>query len=202
MEENETIIKSANDLKVTITKLNGERVVDEDCCTSIVLMLKNNGQIGTSFLGAHNPEILKALKKAVNQYLRVLKKQLKTAPSMDDVVVNKDEPLDEDKIYKAEDVELKTNNDKVQPQDKSSTDKSTTNKSKSNKTKLNKTASKSHTDKSKKQSQKSEKSDKTNSNKIRSDEEKSIEEVQEIIKDIKRMQDEYKKESLNGNNKK
>jgi len=91
MEENQPIIKSANDIKIEVTKSNGEKVICEDCCTGLILMLKNTGEIGSSFLGAHNPALIKLLYKTMKKYFRTLKKQLKTAPSMDAVEVKKDE---------------------------------------------------------------------------------------------------------------
>ena len=66
-----------NDLRLAITGENDEFLVDEKCCTCINVILKNDGQIMTSFLGAHNPEIVKTLEKAQKAYFKGLKKTLK-----------------------------------------------------------------------------------------------------------------------------
>lgn len=179
-ETNETLIKSANDLKVEITKLNGEKVVDEECCTSIVLMLKNSGEMGTSFLGAHNKTILRAMKKAINKYFKILNKSLKSAPNEENIIVEKDvAPPDVQNNTGTNnfvDESNKLQNNTEKSVEKNNSDKDTLSKKskkKSNKNKLNKTLHKS----------------KSNG---KSAEQQSIDEVQEIIKDIKRMQDKYK----------
>ena len=66
-----------NDLRLAVTGENDEFLVDERCCTCINIILKNDGQIMTSFLGAHNPEIVKTLEKAQKAYFKELKKTLK-----------------------------------------------------------------------------------------------------------------------------
>ena len=66
-----------NDLRLVVTGENEEYLVDEKCCTCINIILKNDGQIMTSFLGAHNPEIVKTLEKAQKAYFKELKKTLK-----------------------------------------------------------------------------------------------------------------------------
>ncbi len=69
--------ETANDLRLTIKAEEKEILVDEVCCTSINIILKNDGQIMTSFLGAHNPEIVKNLEKAMKMYFKGIKKALK-----------------------------------------------------------------------------------------------------------------------------
>ena len=76
-KKDEKILKCANDLKVSITKLNGEILMQEDCCTMIQLVLKNSGEMATSFFGSHNPQIIKILEKALKGYFKSLKKTLK-----------------------------------------------------------------------------------------------------------------------------
>ena len=187
-ETKETLIKSANDLKINITKLNGEIVVDEECCTSIVLMLKNTGEIGTSFLGAHNPDILKALKKAINKYFRLLKKQLKTAPNEENIEVNKNEDLKE---------EIKLNNDNIENKNNTNTDNDNKDNKNKKSVKTTKNTNKKTTSKKSTSNNNSKQKNTTKNNKAKEKtaEEKSIDEVQEIIKDIKRMQDEYKNQN-------
>ena len=68
--------ETENDLKLTI-KGGKQVLVDENCCTSINIILRNDGQIMTSFLGAHNPEIIRSLEKAQKAYFKELKKTLK-----------------------------------------------------------------------------------------------------------------------------
>jgi len=70
-------IETNNDLRLTIKAEEKEILVDEVCCTSINIILKNDGQIMTSFLGAHNPEIMKNLERALKAYFKGLKKTLK-----------------------------------------------------------------------------------------------------------------------------
>ena len=76
-KKQEPIIKCANDLKVNIKKSNGEVVIDEECCTAVSVLLKNSGELATSFFGAHNPEVVKILEKTLKMYFRAIKKALK-----------------------------------------------------------------------------------------------------------------------------
>ena len=70
MEENkENMFKTANDLKVTVTKSNGEVVIDEECCTMVSIILKNTGDIAASFFGAHNPEVVRVLEKSLKGFV-------------------------------------------------------------------------------------------------------------------------------------
>lgn len=90
MEEN--IFKCPNELRVSIKKDNGEMVIDEDCCTNLSILVKNTGEIATSFLGAHSPELIKILDKTLKKYFKILKKTLKEEykkPSSDDIKVIK-----------------------------------------------------------------------------------------------------------------
>lgn len=68
--------ETENDLRLTIKAEEKEILVDEVCCTSINIILKNDDQIMTSFLGAHNPEIVKNLEKAMKIYFKGIKKTL------------------------------------------------------------------------------------------------------------------------------
>ena len=70
--------ETENDLRLTIKAEEKEILVDEVCCTSVNIILKNDGQIMTSFLGAHNPEIIKNLEKALKLYFKGIKKTLKS----------------------------------------------------------------------------------------------------------------------------
>ena len=72
-----TRFETENDLRLTIKAEEKEILVDEVCCTSVNIILKNDGQIMTSFLGAHNPEIIKNLEKSLKLYFKGIKKTLK-----------------------------------------------------------------------------------------------------------------------------
>ncbi len=76
---NEKTIKfdTENDLNVAIIKDGKDLLINEDCCTCINVMLKNDGQILTSFLGSHNPYIIAQLEQAQKYYFKGLKKALK-----------------------------------------------------------------------------------------------------------------------------
>lgn len=73
----ETLYQTENELKLTVKAQGKEVLVDEDCCTCVNIILKNDGQIMTSFLGAHNPEIVKQLERAQKAYYKEIKKTLK-----------------------------------------------------------------------------------------------------------------------------
>jgi len=66
-----------NELNLKVTGVHNQVLIDEECCTSINIILRNDGQIQTSFLGAHNPEILHNLEKAMKAYFKGIKKTLK-----------------------------------------------------------------------------------------------------------------------------
>lgn len=69
--------ETENDLNVAVIKDGKELLINEDCCTCINIMLKNDGNILTSFLGSHNPYIIDQLEKAQKYYFKSLKKALK-----------------------------------------------------------------------------------------------------------------------------
>lgn len=77
MEGQDNLFKCPNDLKVTIVKDNGEVVVDESCCTNLSILVKNSGEIATSFLGAHSPEMIKVLERSLKVYFKSIKKTLR-----------------------------------------------------------------------------------------------------------------------------
>ena len=90
------IIPCANDLKISAKKYTGEYILEEDCCTAITMILKNDGDLGISFMGAHNLDIVKMVEKNWKQYFKKLKKTLKqeqkTHTAEDDIkVVNTEE---------------------------------------------------------------------------------------------------------------
>src|SRR5574344_1349883 len=74
---NEIKFNTPNDLVLKVLKDNKESLIEEECCTAMTIILKNDGQICTSFLGSHNPYILKELAQAQKMYFKVLKKALK-----------------------------------------------------------------------------------------------------------------------------
>lgn len=73
----EKIFDTDNNIIVKISNAGAETLIDEDCCTCINIILKNDGRIATSFLGCHNKYIIKQLQSAQNKYFRKLKKTLK-----------------------------------------------------------------------------------------------------------------------------
>lgn len=113
MEEN--MFKCPNDLRVSIKKDNGEMVLDESCCTSLSIIVKNSGEMATSFLGAHSPELVKILEKTLKKYFKTLKKTLKEEykkPSPDEIKVIKGDSEENSKeiekaLSKEVDVDIK-----------------------------------------------------------------------------------------------
>ena len=95
---NQTLFKCGNDLKITVSKFTGESVLDEECCTVVGVILKNTGEIATSFLGAHNPEVIKVLEKTLKVYFKSIKKTLKNEfkkeDSTDIKVIDQEIPQD------------------------------------------------------------------------------------------------------------
>ena len=74
----EPIFKCPNDIKITMSKFTGEVMLDEECCTTVSVIMKNTGEIATSFFGAHNPEVIKVLEKTIKMYFKSIKKTLKS----------------------------------------------------------------------------------------------------------------------------
>lgn len=85
-EEDKKVFKCPNDFKVTMSKHNGEVVLDEECCTAVSIILKNTGEIATSFFGAHNKDVIKILEKTLKVYFKSIKKTLKTEASMEEEI--------------------------------------------------------------------------------------------------------------------
>ena len=111
--DNKELLKCGNDLKITVTKLNGEVIQDEECCTVVNLIMKNTGEIGTSFLGAYNMELVKLFEEVMANYMKTVKKAMKKQfknPDNDDITVNKDEPLAEDKKWSEDATKKSANN--------------------------------------------------------------------------------------------
>lgn len=98
MEEN--VFKCPNDLRVSIKKDKGEVVLDEECCTNLSILVKNTGEMATSFLGAHSPELVRVLEKTLKKYFKSLKKALKEdykTPSNDEIQVVKGDSVENSK---------------------------------------------------------------------------------------------------------
>lgn len=76
-EKVEIKYNTPNDLNLKVVGLEDQELLNEKCCTCINVILQNNGNIQTSFLGAHNPEIVRNLEKAMKLYFKGLKKALK-----------------------------------------------------------------------------------------------------------------------------
>ena len=121
-KKNETLFKCPNDLNIKITKSTGEIVFDEDCCTNVSIILKNTGEMATSFLGSHNPQLVKVLEKTLKQYFKGIKKTLHKEYKLDcpeEVsVVGADIP--EDKKWSGQAVpDIKKDEDKTELNDTS-----------------------------------------------------------------------------------
>lgn len=82
-EEKKEVFKCPNDFKVTMSKHNGEVMLDEECCTAVSIILKNTGELATSFFGAHNKDVIRILEKTLKVYFKSIKKTLKTEESME-----------------------------------------------------------------------------------------------------------------------
>ena len=65
------------DINVCIKQKSGQVLMNEDCCTVVNFVLKNNGDLASSFFGNHNLDIVKAIEKGYKIYFRKLKKELK-----------------------------------------------------------------------------------------------------------------------------
>ena len=77
MSEKKIQFDTKNDINVAVIKDGKDLLINEDCCTCINILLKNDGQILTSFMGSHNPYIVSQLEKAQKAYFKALKKALK-----------------------------------------------------------------------------------------------------------------------------
>lgn len=75
--ENKPKYNTVNELKLKVTGAGEQELINEECCTCINIILQNDGKIQTSFLGAHNPEIIRNLERALKVYFKGLKKTLK-----------------------------------------------------------------------------------------------------------------------------
>lgn len=75
--ENKPKYNTINELKLKVTGAGKQELINEECCTCINIILQNDGKIQTSFLGAHNPEIIRNLERALKVYFKGLKKTLK-----------------------------------------------------------------------------------------------------------------------------
>ena len=74
-------------MNVTIKKDGGELVLDENCCTAMVILLKNDGNMATSFYGYHNEKLIRVMAKAQKKYFKSLKKRLKTESIEDNLEI-------------------------------------------------------------------------------------------------------------------
>jgi len=89
----------ANDINVIIKSKKDGILFDQDCCTCINLILNNEGEIATSFLGVHNEFLLNQMIRAMKTYFKTLKKALKEErkkvdESLDTTTSNNEEAKD------------------------------------------------------------------------------------------------------------
>ena len=76
--EKEKMFDTDNHLKVEILDSKTKnKYVEQECCTCINILLTNDGEIATSFLGVHNDEIVHLLEKAQKLYFKKVKKEFK-----------------------------------------------------------------------------------------------------------------------------
>ena len=66
-----------NDIRVIIKSKKDGVFFDQECCTCINIILNNDGEVATSFLGVHNEYLIKQLEKVQKSYFKALKKTLK-----------------------------------------------------------------------------------------------------------------------------
>ena len=74
----EKIFDTDNHLSVVVedTKTKN-KYISQECCTCINILLTNDGDIATSFLGVHNDEIIKILERAQKLYFKKIKKEFR-----------------------------------------------------------------------------------------------------------------------------
>lgn len=123
-EKADLVFNTPNELKIKVTKFTGQTILDEDCCTSLNMVVKNDGQIQGNFLGAYNEELLKLLKRATKEYFKVLKKNLKSKPNDENISVESNEKNKSETDKKNADTHTKKVN-KKQTQTKTKTAKET-----------------------------------------------------------------------------
>ncbi len=66
-----------NDLRVVISSKADGVLFDQIACTCINIILNDDGEIATSFMGVHNENIVKQLERAQKAYFKAIKKTLK-----------------------------------------------------------------------------------------------------------------------------
>lgn len=71
------VLECANDLHISVKKYPNEFILDQECCTALTIILKNDGDLACSFMGAHNLGLVKLLEKSWKKYFKGLKKALK-----------------------------------------------------------------------------------------------------------------------------
>lgn len=98
-------------MNVAIKKDGGEIVLDENCCTAMVILLKNDGNMATSFYGYHNAKLIKIMTKAQKKYFKSLKKRLKTESEEDNIVI-KSEDIPQDQKWENNEIEEKLDENK------------------------------------------------------------------------------------------
>ena len=76
-EEKKPTLGVENDLRVVISSKADGILFDQICCTCINIILNDDGEIATSFMGIHNENIIKELEHAQKAYFKAIKKTLK-----------------------------------------------------------------------------------------------------------------------------
>ena len=92
-----------NGLVVTVLDKDKKmNYIDQECCTCLNILLTNDGEIATSFLGVHSEEIIHILKRAQKIYFKKLERELKkrhkeykvNRKNYKSVKIKKEEPTD------------------------------------------------------------------------------------------------------------
>lgn len=104
MEFEKIRLNCPNNIRVNIKKDGSQQLFDEDCCTVVSLVLRNNGELATSFYGALSPHILNTLETEQKKYFDQLRQQMRV-PRMefieededDDIEVSSDDIPEDDK---------------------------------------------------------------------------------------------------------
>ena len=76
--EKPRVFDTDNHLNVVVSDVKSKnQYISQECCTCINVLLTNDGEIATSFLGVHSDEIISILEKAQKLYFKKLKKKFR-----------------------------------------------------------------------------------------------------------------------------
>jgi hypothetical protein len=76
--EKPRVFDTDNHLTVVVSDTTSKnQYISQECCTCINVLLTNDGEIATSFLGVHSDDIISILERAQKLYFRKLKKKFR-----------------------------------------------------------------------------------------------------------------------------